>query len=113
MLTKHTPGETFDVKVNGRPFVTVIDPEGTQRFKVNQAVYFMKEGTHAVAENSRTMGLSAPLGNVGLSELYVLFENGKISLNDYIDFYAMIGYSICGFMELFGAIGVTIDNPLE
>lgn len=113
MPKQYNPGDTIEVQVNGRTFVTVIDPHGVQRFKKNVAVDLMQKGTSAVFDNTHMKGLPLQPGNVDMNRLRMLFLQGQIPLEDYIEFHTLIGYSVCGFEDALGGCGpITIVNPV-
>lgn len=71
------------IKVNGKIYETITGSDGIKRFKPSNLVN--KIHIHY---------------NIKASEIVKLVELDAISLMDLLDYYAAIGYSICGVEEL-------------
>ncbi len=100
---KHaTIGQVIKVKINGKEYDTIIDTDNVQRFPINKLI------RHLVDTKQ-----------VDLNNLCIDCEKGKFTLHEYQEFYMGMGYSICGFDEIFGINGnleesqqAKIENPL-
>lgn len=95
-------GQIIKVKVNGKEYDTIIDTDGVQRFLVNRLI------RHLVDTEQ-----------VDLNRLSSDYQEGKFTLDEYKLFYMGMGYSVCGFDEIFGCNGnleevdqAQIENPL-
>jgi hypothetical protein len=75
------------VEVSGKRYPTIIDDHGVQRFRTNKAVKFAID-----AIDMNVLWMSNPPKN-HLREMY-----------------RMIGYSVCGYAEIFP--GDSISNPM-
>ena len=82
---KLTPGEHICVLVDGQPVETVIDKHGAQRFMENEVVVWLLD-----------------TGQLDLNKMAMAFHEGHFSLGAYMEFYMSIGYTVCGFEEIFG-----------
>lgn len=85
------------ILVNGQPVGTFIDEHGVQRFIPNGVITYMFENDQ-----------------LDLNALCLAFHRDEFSLEDYQDFYQSIGYSVQGFLEVFGegsAIADETDEP--
>ena len=90
------PGDEIYILVNGHPVNTVIDEHGVQRF----------------FENSVTRWLVTS-GTLNLHDMAIAFYNGDFEIDDYVQFKMDLGYSVCGFDELFGPSSSYCDNTGE
>lgn len=106
----------IEVKVNGKPYQTYIDERGVQRFVPNKIVRRMLDSLQDIWMEKgdkffEDIGLYHPL-----TRMNVDVHLGKISLQDKIDFYTMIDYSVDGFMDVFWDEEVegelVVENPL-
>jgi len=88
-----TPGDQICILVDGQPVNTIIDDHGVQRFVENEVVCWLLN-THQIDLNSVCLN----------------FLRGKFSLEDYMEFYMSLGYSVSGFEEVFGASSSVADN---
>ena len=79
------PGDRIVILVNGEPVETVIDNHGTQRFIENEAVAWLLD-----------------TGQIDLNRMFLAFHRGHFSLEAYMEFYMSLGYTVCGFEEIFG-----------
>ncbi len=79
------PGDQIIILVNGYPVDTIIDQHGVQRFIENGVIAWLLES-----------------GPLDLNAMRLAYYEDKFSLNDYMEFYMGIGYSVCGFLEVFG-----------
>lgn len=41
-------------------------------------------------------------GGVNLNSMCIAFQQGAFSLEEYMEFYRGLGYSLCGFIDIFG-----------
>lgn len=91
------------VKIGRKEYDTYIDKNGVQRFIENKVVrYLVDEGI------------------IDLNKLRMDFHDKKFPTIDYLEFYMLMGYSVCGFSELsvcgFSELspfyGYQIKNPL-
>lgn len=74
--------------------MNIIDDKGVRRFPAN-SLY-----RHLVN-----------IKQVDLNRLCLDYQKGKFTKEEYMDFYRGIGYSVCGFAEIFGD-DVDIENPV-
>lgn len=97
--------ETITILVNGVAIDTFIDDHGVQRFVPNAVLNYMFNNDQ-----------------LDMNKLFLAFMREKFSLDAYQELYCMIGFSVTGFEELFGAGSaianetgepVIILNPLE
>jgi len=97
--------ETITILLNGVAIDTFIDDHGVQRFIPNAVL-------HHLWENDQ----------VNMNQLFKAFTAGEFTLDAYQEFYCMMGFSVGGFEEVFGAgSGIAnetgdpciILNPLE
>lgn len=92
------PGETIRITVGGKPYMTVIDATGIQRFP------------------KRFSGLLWDHGALDLNQIaswYRWQENVTEDLKrGYAEFMMDLGYSVSGFAELSTFQDWSIDNPL-
>lgn len=93
---------TIIVTVNGKEYTTIIDKNNVQRFHTNALI------RHLVSSKQ-----------VDLNTLCIDLQKGKFTLNEYQQFYMGMGYSVCGFDEIFGLNSLLteedkaiIENPL-
>ena len=85
--------KNIEVIIDGKKFPTILDDQGVQRFPVN--------GLYRHLVDSK---------QVDLNRLSIDFQKGLFSREDYMEFYRGIGYSVCGFLEIFE--DAEIQNPL-
>jgi hypothetical protein len=85
--------DNLEVRINGKPYRTVIDDQGLQRFPVNKLY------RHLVDTKQ-----------IDLQRLAIDYESGRFSKDELMEFYIGIGYSVPGFSEIFK--DVEIENPL-
>jgi hypothetical protein len=93
--TKPKPGEIIIVKVGDKPYETVIDKDGTQRFRANSLVRHLCDS-----------------GRVDLNQLCIDYQQGRFTQEEYLHFNMGLGYSVCGLAELSSFEDLEIDNPL-
>lgn len=93
--TKPKPGEVIVVKVGGKPYETVIDKDGVQRFRINQLFNYLYKS-----------------GRIDLNQLATDYQCGLFTQEEYLHFYMGLGYSVSGFSELSFFEDLEIDNPL-
>jgi hypothetical protein len=93
------PGDIIIVKVGGKEYETIIDDNGTQRFRQNTAL-------RALLDAATSKG-------VDLNLLASMYHGGEvITQRDYAEFNMMLGYSVSGFSELSFFYDMEIENPL-
>lgn len=92
---KTKPGEVIVVKIGGKPFETIIDNDGVQRFKVNKLFDRLYKS-----------------GRIDLNQLAIDYQRGLFTQEEYLHFYLGLGYSVSGFSELSFFEDLEIDNPL-
>lgn len=95
MAKQYKPGDTILIKVGARRVVTTIDDSGVQRLPKNKFYCDL---------------LDANL--IDLNNLAIAYQRGKISFDDYLEFYLNIGYSVCGFADLSSFEHLEISNPV-
>jgi len=61
----------------------VRDENGVFRFKENALVRWLMDG-----------------GKISLNDMAVAFQNGHFKLDEYMEFYQGLGYSLSGFLEI-------------
>lgn len=89
-------GQKITVKVGGKEYLTIIDKNGTQRFKENKLL------RHLVDSEM-----------IDLNKLADHYQNKKcFTKREYAEFYMQIGYSVCGFSELSLFESYNIENPV-
>ena len=71
------------IKINEKVYETLIDNEGTERFKPNNLLFKIQISL-----------------DIQISELVKLFDLESITLMDLLDYYTGIGYSVSGVEEL-------------
>lgn len=82
---KLTPGDRVNILVNGEPVTTIIDDNGTQRFIENGVVRWLVDANV-----------------ISLNDMCLAYHKDQFNLDDYMEFYMSLGYSVCGFEEIFG-----------
>ena len=87
------PGDQITILVDRRPFMTYIDEHNVQRFYHNEVVCFLFDS-----------------GKLDLNQLSIDHQQGKFSKDHYMKFYMELGYSVCGFCDVFD--GLEILNPV-
>ena len=99
------PGDVIPVIIEGKLYETVIDEHGTQRFRSNTVLDYMREhDTHG-----KPAAMHHQMFN--LNTLAVAFHMGKFDKRDYMEL-VMQGYSVSGFCDLSTFADWTISNPL-
>lgn len=101
--------EYIEVKVNGKPYQTYIDEHKVQRFVPNRAVERFVDSANEITCGFRE--LAEGLNLYDLNRLKRDVFKGEISLQEMIDIYTMIGYSVSGFADVFWDYDVEIENP--
>lgn len=107
----HNTGDITTVVINGRKFITIIDDKGTQRFKGNTAVRAFVDASIVEWEKWLRTDRSQP-EPYSLNDLVMGFYEGKHTLDEIIELYSNIGYSLGGFSDASADWDVTIRNPL-
>lgn len=85
------------VKISGKPYKTVIDEKGVQRFPENRIVSALLDA----ASSGRKMDMN---------DIARMTAMGEFTVKERRELYRLIGYSVCGYSEIFP--GDTIVNPL-
>lgn len=97
--------ESITILVNGEPKATYLDEHGVQRFVPGGVIVFLFENNQ-----------------IDMNRLFLAFMADEFTLEDYQEFYQDLGFSVCGFEEVFGEGSgvadetgepVVILNPLE
>lgn len=86
---------TIEVEIDGKIYPTVIDKHGVQIFPQNSLCRYLVDSKQ-----------------IDLDKLALDYEKRRFSLNDYMQFYRDIGYSVCGYLGIFGREIRKIKNPL-
>lgn len=94
---KLKPGTKIPIKINGKKIITVIDDGGVQRLPNNKVLAYLVRG-------------QAGSGTFGMNKLWSFHDSGMFSEEDVRFVYQNIGYSVCGYSEIFGKD--KIENPL-
>lgn len=89
------PGEHYTVIVNGRTFDTYITENRVQRFVGNKVI------RNIVDDMLRNPGTYT------LNDIAREFAMGEIPLDDMIDFYVAMEYSVSGFGDVFEDAEIT------
>jgi hypothetical protein len=98
-------GDRITVRVGGQEYETVV-VNGIQRFVED------KHNPLYRRLRSRYDGVINPDGDIAdLNEMTVMAAKGKISPREYAEFNMALGYSVCGFADIFDST-FHIDNPL-
>ena len=85
---EYEPGDLIAILVDGSPIETVIDELGTQRFLRNSVIDWLFKS-----------------GQLDLNRLWVDFyvtPECEITRQGLIELYQALGYSVCGFQEVWG-----------
>jgi len=91
------PGETHLVHINGEPFEAIVDEKGTLRFKRNNVVRDLAD-----------QGIQLP-NALDYNKIWEKFYDKEYTIEEVMELYRLIGYSIFGFWEVFGWI-VNVDG---
>lgn len=89
------PGDIFLVKIGSHRIKTEIDKNGVQRLPCN--LFYDNLIKH---------------GLLDLNAMARAYHTGKLSFDEYLEFYLNIGYSMSGFAELSSFEHLEIKNPL-
>ena len=95
ILSKDDPEllEHYGNLVNYFPNATFIEDEsGVYRFKSNKLIRWL-------IDNAHECGRKCP---VNLNSMAIAYDHGVFTLEEYMKFYQDLGYSLSGFMEIFG-----------
>ncbi len=85
--------------INGERFETVLDKKGVQRFPVNRVVNHLLGVAH--------------LGNkCDLNQIALMHSNDMFTDEEMLEFYRLMGYSVCGYTEVWSDRGVDIWSPM-
>ncbi len=85
--------QLIKIQVDGKDYNTIIDENGIQRFIKNAIICHLIETE-----------------NIDLNLLSIDYQKGKFTDIEYMEFYMGMGYSVCGFSEIFH--NASIENPL-
>lgn len=89
------PGDKIKIKIGGREIETIIDPHGIQRLPSNPIYKGLWDS-----------------GSLDLNKLAIGYHEGKISKEDYLEFWLHFGMSVCSFSEKHDFEDLEIENPL-
>lgn len=91
---KYNTDDIITIKVDNHLYGTIIDNNGIQRFIANDVlVYLLSNSPTAI-----------------LNDIALEYQYGKITKQSYQEFHMLIGYSVCGFQDLWP--DVNIENPM-
>lgn len=104
----NVPFQIFVVKINGRSYDTFIDNYGTQRFVGNRVVERLMKETQkrfianliAPDEYDENEKLIEKEAIFSISDLGELYNQGEFTFEEYLDFYALLGYSLTSLKML-------------
>jgi hypothetical protein len=109
-MTNYNVGDEIPVIVGSRTFITIIDVNGTQRFKENTVINaFVNASQEAYSRFTATRTGPMPYT---LNDLSVEYYEGKHTLDDMLTFYTSIGYSVTGLSDLSYFEELDIRNPI-
>ena len=95
------PGDFCTVHVDGVPYEAIVDEQGTLRFMRNKIV-------------DNLVGQWKTLDDViDLNTIWVDFQESKYTLDEMMELYRLIGYSVFGFWEVFGWEVNTCDKGFD
>lgn len=97
------------VKLNGKDYPTH-RVDGVQRFVENPVVSRMVDKMGEAYDRLGTQFSKHRL--YGLNEIMSEFHMGRYTVEDMLDFYTQIGYSVSGMLGLSCFEDVTVENPL-
>ena len=92
---EYKPGDKVMIKIGDRDMETVIDEHGVQRLPDNPVYSALFDS-----------------GALDLNALAVAYHKGKISFENYLEYYLHIGYSVDGFADLSAFQELEITNPI-
>lgn len=90
-----TKKKNIEVIIDGKPYRTVIDKKGVQRFSVNSLYRHLVDS-----------------GQVDLNKLCRDYQEGKFLLKEYMEFNRGLGCSLYGYLDMFGNEIKEIKNPI-
>jgi hypothetical protein len=108
-----TPEATLTVLINGRPYPMYYDAQNELRFVGNPAVKRvtdeMMKPFYAWIQNREGGSNDQPPFSTGsIGEMY---ENGELTSEQYLDYYALIGFSL-KFLKMLPAFeSITVEIP--
>jgi len=114
-MTDYKPGDIVPIRVGTRVVDTVFDEYSTQRFRVNPILKAWVDGTTSAMNryNSRHALNDRHDDEVfNLNDMCKLYHEGKFTLDEWLDFYLQIGYSVAGFCDLSFFDDLEIVNPV-
>jgi len=99
-------GDVITIRVDGRPYKTYIDENGTQRFPYNSAhpLWDRWKGDDDGERKGR--------GTEDMNNLAVAYHRKEFDQRTYMEFNMSIGYSVCGFQELSSFDDLLLINPI-
>lgn len=98
------------VIINGIQHQTIIDDQGVQRFRQNKIIRDLLDNSTSAGPESKPFPGYPRAQKLGLNEVAIRVGNGTYTENDKRELYRLIGYSICGYAEIFE--DDIIENPL-
>lgn len=104
------PGDHFIVKVGEREYDTVIDEHNTQRFVGNMAIRLMVDASGR--DFDRALRGQGTHPSFTLNTLAIAYDEGKVSLEDMLDFYTGMQYSVGALSTLSYFEQMEFSNPV-
>ena len=97
MKKKYKPGDKIMIKIDGKKIQTIIGDDDVQRLPHNKVLGYLVRGQ----EDGKTFDLN---------KLWIMHGHGLFSDEDIRFVYQNIGYSVCGYAEVFE--DDKIENPV-
>lgn len=94
---KAEPGDKITIRVSGKKHETILDEHGVQRFRINRII-------------ADLLDVATEGGKLDLNEIHRRVWQGLYTQEERRELYRLIGYSVCGYAEIFETD--TIRNPL-
>ena len=104
MSRKFEPGEEITVYLAGKPYETVIDEKGVQRFKGNRII-------KDFVDKSVDLHTSQAENVFSLHEVAVKYAHSEYTFEEMLELYTNIGYSVSGFSDISIFEHLDIFNP--
>ena len=76
--------KNIEVKIDGVVYQSIIAKNGVQRFSYNKLYRHLVDS-----------------GQVDLNKLSRDYQEKKFTLKEYMEFYRGLGYSVCGYLDIF------------
>ena len=102
--------ENIVVKLNGKEYQTEL-VNGVQRFVPNPVVEKLVDKDIEIY-NKLGYRKYQEMGLYGLNEIAMDCQLGAFSVEDMLDFYTQIGYSVSGVLDISFFGDVEVENPL-